>query len=83
MNLDSAMFRLLIFGLVLARVGFVLSYRQQYGGDILRIFDVRDDGFLVWCGCRDTHGGASRVAKCNTTTRRGGFGVGRITSFGC
>lgn len=50
MNVDSTLFWLLIFGLVVARVGFVLSYRQQYGDDILGIFDVRDSGFLAWPG---------------------------------
>lgn len=47
-NPESALFALLLFGLLVARVGFVLRYQQQYQSNWWQALDVRDGGFWLW-----------------------------------
>jgi thiol-disulfide isomerase/thioredoxin len=49
-RLDSVLFWLFMLGLVVARVSFVLIYREHYGTDLWRMVDVRDGGFLALPG---------------------------------
>ncbi len=49
-NPESAMFTIVIVGLVAARIGFVMMYSADYQGQIWRIVDIRDGGFLPVIG---------------------------------
>jgi thiol-disulfide isomerase/thioredoxin len=44
-DVESAIYKSVLIGLVVARVFFVLSYLPGYGGDFLKMLDVRDLGF--------------------------------------
>ena len=48
-NPESALFVTLILALIGARLGFVLEYMNEYRGQPLQIFDIRDGGFW-WPG---------------------------------
>ncbi|MFJ2550207.1 prolipoprotein diacylglyceryl transferase family protein [Pseudomonas sp. NPDC087612] len=49
-RLDSVLFWLFMLGLLVARLSFVLIYREQYGDDLWRIVDIRDGGFHALSG---------------------------------
>ncbi|WP_439849705.1 prolipoprotein diacylglyceryl transferase family protein [Pseudomonas syringae] len=46
----TAIFGLFIFGLITARVAFVIAYFAQYRDSPWQTLDIRDGGFLVWRG---------------------------------
>ncbi|KTB58024.1 peroxiredoxin [Pseudomonas viridiflava ICMP 13104] len=46
----TAIFGLFIFGLITARVAFVIAYFAQYRDSPWQTLDIRDGGFLVWPG---------------------------------
>jgi thiol-disulfide isomerase/thioredoxin len=49
-NPERSLFGLFLLGLVVARLSFVVAYWAQYQGNLLRIVDIRDGGFLQWPG---------------------------------
>lgn len=49
-NPESTLFVLFMFGMLAARLGFVVQYWPQYRDDLLQIIDIRDSGFLAWAG---------------------------------
>ncbi len=49
-EVEGTLIRILVFGLVVARVAFVLQYRQTYLDDPLSIFDIRDGGWAPQAG---------------------------------
>jgi thiol-disulfide isomerase/thioredoxin len=69
-RLDSVLFWLLILGLLVARAGFVLVYREHYGTDLWRMIDVRDGGFLVLPGIIAGVFGALILGWKSATLRR-------------
>ncbi|MND96314.1 Thiol-disulfide oxidoreductase ResA [compost metagenome] len=49
-NPETTLFVLFMFGLLAARLGFVIAYWSQYRDDLMQIIDIRDGGFLTWAG---------------------------------
>ena len=49
-NPESALFAMLIGGLLVARLAFVGQYFEQYAAAPLSLVDIRDGGFLLWPG---------------------------------
>jgi thiol-disulfide isomerase/thioredoxin len=49
-DVESALSKSVLVGLVVARVSFVLRYLPAYGGDFLKMLDVRDIGFSALPG---------------------------------
>ena len=49
-NPESALFSLFLLGLLVARIGFVISYWRYFQKDLLQILDLRDGGFVLWPG---------------------------------
>ena len=49
-NPESALFSLLLLGMLAARVAFVALYWGHYRNDPWQIIDLRDGGFLAWPG---------------------------------
>lgn len=49
-SVDGPVFNSVIFGLVIARISFVLQYLPAYRRDVYTIFDFRDQGFNLIAG---------------------------------
>ncbi|HKM36796.1 MAG TPA: TlpA disulfide reductase family protein [Thiopseudomonas sp.] len=49
-NPESALFSMLISGVIVARVTFVGQYFEQYSNNLWQIIDIRDGGFLLLPG---------------------------------
>ena len=49
-NPEGQLFRMLLVGLVVARLAFVLVYAQFYRDEPWRVVDIRDGGFIAWPG---------------------------------
>lgn len=49
-NPEGQLFRMLLAGLVVARLAFVLVYAQFYRDEPWRVVDIRDGGFIAWPG---------------------------------
>ncbi|SDQ01722.1 TlpA disulfide reductase family protein [Ectopseudomonas guguanensis] len=49
-NPESQLFRMLMVGLLVARVAFVLVYAEYYRDEPWRAVDIRDGGFIAWPG---------------------------------
>jgi thiol-disulfide isomerase/thioredoxin len=49
-NPERQLFRMLMIGLVVARLAFVLVYAEFYGDAPWRVVDIRDGGFIAWPG---------------------------------
>lgn len=49
-NPERQLFRLLLLGLLVARLAFVLVYAELYRAAPWRVLDIRDGGFLAWPG---------------------------------
>ncbi len=49
-NPERQLFRLLLLGLLVARLAFVLVYAEFYRAAPWRVLDIRDGGFLAWPG---------------------------------
>lgn len=49
-NPESVLFSLFLLGLLVARMGFVISYWRYFQKDLLQILDLRDGGFVLWPG---------------------------------
>jgi len=49
-NPESVLFSLFLLGLLVARIGFVISYWRYFQKDLLQILDLRDGGFVLWPG---------------------------------
>lgn len=49
-NPEPALLTILLVGIVSARLGFVLRYREDYLADPLQIIDIRDGGFWLLSG---------------------------------
>ncbi|MEO9331443.1 MAG: TlpA family protein disulfide reductase [Pseudomonas sp.] len=49
-NPESQLFRMLMVGLLVARVAFVLVYAEYYRDEPWRVVDIRDGGFIAWPG---------------------------------
>jgi prolipoprotein diacylglyceryltransferase len=49
-NPERQLFRLLLLGLLVARLAFVLVYLDFYRDEPWRVVDIRDGGFIVWPG---------------------------------
>ncbi|MDY0206305.1 MAG: TlpA disulfide reductase family protein [Pseudomonas sp.] len=49
-NPESALFSMLISGVIVARVTFVTQYFEQYSNNLWQIIDIRDGGFLLLPG---------------------------------
>ncbi len=49
-NPEQQLFRLMLVGLVAARLAFVLVYAQHFQAEPWRVLDIRDGGFIAWPG---------------------------------
>ena len=49
-NPESQLFRMLMLGLLVARLAFVLVYAEYYRDEPWRVVDIRDGGFIAWPG---------------------------------
>lgn len=49
-NPESQLFRMLMLGLLVARLAFVLLYAEYYRDEPWRVVDIRDGGFIAWPG---------------------------------
>lgn len=49
-NPESALFNMLVSGVLVARVAFIMQYFQQYTGNLWQMIDIRDGGFLLLPG---------------------------------
>ncbi len=49
-NPEGQLFRMLMLGLVVARLAFVLVYAEFYRDEPWRVVDIRDGGFIAWPG---------------------------------
>lgn len=49
-NIEPLLFRLLLLGLLVARLAFVMRYWTQYRDEAWRVIDIRDGGFLILPG---------------------------------
>lgn len=49
-NPESALFSMLVSGVLVARVAFIVQYFQQYTGNLWQMIDIRDGGFLLLPG---------------------------------
>ncbi len=49
-NPEGQLFRMLLVGLVVARLAFVLVYAEFYRDEPWRVVDIRDGGFIAWPG---------------------------------
>ncbi|WP_343350948.1 TlpA disulfide reductase family protein [Pseudomonas sediminis] len=49
-NPESQLFRMLMLGLLVARLTFVLMYAGYYRDEPWRVVDIRDGGFIAWPG---------------------------------
>lgn len=49
-NPESALFSMLVSGVLMARVAFIMQYFQQYTGNLWQMIDIRDGGFLLLPG---------------------------------
>ena len=49
-NPESQLFRVLMLGLLVARLAFVLVYAEYYRDEPWRVVDIRDGGFIAWLG---------------------------------
>lgn len=49
-NPEAALFSMLFFGALAARVAFVIQYFEQYADQLWQIIDIRDGGFLLLPG---------------------------------
>ncbi|MGP0172075.1 prolipoprotein diacylglyceryl transferase family protein [Pseudomonas sp. NCHU5208] len=49
-NPESQLFRMLMLGLLVARLAFVLLYAEFYRDAPWRVVDIRDGGFIAWPG---------------------------------
>lgn len=49
-SVEPVITHMLLLGLLSARIGFVLLYRDEYSQNLLGILDIRDGGFLVEAG---------------------------------
>ncbi|MGG2399123.1 prolipoprotein diacylglyceryl transferase family protein [Pseudomonas sp. SH1-B] len=49
-NPERQLFRMLLLGLLVARLAFVLVYAEFYGDAPWRVVDIRDGGFIAWPG---------------------------------
>jgi len=49
-NPESALFSMLVSGVLVARVAFIMQYFQQYTGNLWQMIDIRDGGFLLLPG---------------------------------
>ncbi|MFV3385221.1 prolipoprotein diacylglyceryl transferase family protein [Pseudomonas sp. NY15364] len=49
-NPESQLFRMLMLGLLVARLAFVLMYAGYYRDEPWRVVDIRDGGFIAWPG---------------------------------
>ena len=50
LNPESQLFRLLLVALLVARLAFVLTYREHFADEPWRVLDIRDGGFVAWPG---------------------------------
>lgn len=74
-NPERSIFALFALGLLIARLAFVMSYWAQYQGDVLRIVDIRDGGFLVWPGVLAVVIGTATIL-CKRPSQRMPLGLG-------
>lgn len=49
-NPEQQLFRLLLVALLVARLAFVASYFEHYQGELWKVVDIRDGGFIAWPG---------------------------------
>jgi thiol:disulfide interchange protein len=49
-NPEQQVFRLLLVALLVARLAFVVGYFEHYQGELWRVIDIRDGGFLDAAG---------------------------------
>ncbi|WP_205342741.1 TlpA disulfide reductase family protein [Denitrificimonas caeni] len=49
-NPESALFSMLVSGVLVARLAFIMQYFQQYTGNLWQMIDIRDGGFLLLPG---------------------------------
>jgi thiol-disulfide isomerase/thioredoxin len=49
-EIDSALYGVMLAGLLAARAAFVIRYWDKYRQSPLGVFDIRDGGFLPWAG---------------------------------
>jgi len=49
-NPEQQLFRLLLVSLLVARLAFVVGYFEYYQGELWRVVDIRDGGFIAWPG---------------------------------
>lgn len=49
-NPESQLFRMLMAGLLMARIAFVVMYAEFYRDAPWRVVDIRDGGFIAWPG---------------------------------
>jgi thiol-disulfide isomerase/thioredoxin len=49
-NPERHLFKLLLLGLFVARVAFVGVYFDDFSGNVWRMIDIRDGGFIIWPG---------------------------------
>jgi thiol-disulfide isomerase/thioredoxin len=49
-NPEQQLFRLLLVALLVARLAFVVGYFEHYQGELWRVIDIRDGGFIAWPG---------------------------------
>ncbi|WP_079201819.1 TlpA disulfide reductase family protein [Pseudomonas sp. CC6-YY-74] len=49
-NPEQQVFRLLLVALLVARLAFVVGYFEHYQGELWRVLDIRDGGFIAWPG---------------------------------
>lgn len=69
-NPEKHLFNLLLLGLVVARLAFVALYFEHYRGDLLKVIDIRDGGFMVWPGIVAALLAGVALAWRDTTLRR-------------
>ena len=67
---ESALFNLFLFGVLCARLAFVVEYWAQYREELVRIVDLRDGGFSAWAGVLGVLLGALLYARRRIGLRR-------------
>ena len=81
-NPESVLFSLFLLGLLVARIGFVISYWRYFKDDPLQVLDLRDGGFLLWPGLIAVVAGAVIWGWRRAGLRRPlGWGLGSGLAF--
>ncbi|KMM84054.1 Thiol-disulfide isomerase or thioredoxin [Pseudomonas taetrolens] len=81
-NPESVLFILFLLGLLAARVCFVVTYWHVIQKDPLKMFDLRDGGFMLWPGLLVVIGGGLFWAWRRPGLRRPlGWGLGSGLAF--